>query len=121
MIDCSAVIEATSLATIVAFRGDCDVSSKRLIVSKLSSCSNAKQLIIDLSEVHYLDSVVLAALMDVVRKRRTRGQFSPIVVASSPFIRKIFTIAGMDLKLNIEETTLAATQRALHMQLGLLG
>ena len=100
----SADVRTTSLATIIAFRGDCDVHSKKLVAQRLSAGAEAENLIVDLSEVTYLDSVILGALMDVVRRRRDHHQEAPIVVAANAFIRKIFAIAGMDVKLDIQDT-----------------
>ena len=69
----------------------------------LDSCAGEDPLILDLSEVTYMDSTAVAALVSV-RKRAnlTRGRFA--VVCRSGDIERMLSYTGLDSAFDIAES-----------------
>ena len=65
-------------------------------------------LILDLSELDYIDSSGLAMLFDLERRLATRRQLLRIVVPPDASIRRALELGGLDAGVNIDASVEAA-------------
>jgi anti-anti-sigma factor len=77
---------------VVSFNGELDIWKEGEIDSRLSVPDGGVPIVIDLSEVRYLDSAFLSAL---VRLRRRLPDCSITVVVDAPSVRRIFELTEM--------------------------
>jgi len=83
-------------AVVVHAEGDLDVYTAPRLKEVLDEhVAGAKRLVLDLSEVHFIDSTALAVLVGALQQSQaTDGEFR--LVVSDPFLLKIFHITGFD-------------------------
>jgi anti-anti-sigma factor len=77
---------------VVSFNGELDIWKEGEIEAKLAVCDGASPILIDLSDVRYLDSAFLSAL---VRLRRRLPDCAMTLVVESPSVRRIFELTEM--------------------------
>ena len=101
-----------SHAVLVAGELDVDVAPR------LSACltelidSGAETVVVDLLEVTYMDSAGLAALVEAGKRfRRRDGEL--VLVADSPSMTKLLTIAGVGRLFRIETSLLTAVDHVV--------
>jgi anti-anti-sigma factor len=98
--------DRVALATLV---GEVDASNADQLGAQLRSISNrALGLIVDLSQVSYLDSYGLAILFDLNRRLRTRQQRLRVVVPQGVHLRQVLELVGFDALVGIDATVAAA-------------
>ena len=82
---------------IIELEGEVDVYTapqlKQQMISLLES--GAKELVVDLSKVDYLDSTALGVLIGGLKRMRERDG-NMVLVCPSPRIRRVFEITGLD-------------------------
>ena len=82
---------------VVSLEGDWDISRRdeleRLLQPAYDSPGN---LVIDMHSVIYADSTILAALIVLRNRRRTKGLPLPSLVIGSRQVRRLLSIAGLD-------------------------
>lgn len=98
---------------IIELEGEVDVYTapqlKQQMISLLES--GARDLVVDLTRVDYLDSTALGVLIGGLKRMRERdGNMS--LVCPSPRIRRVFEITGLDKIFEIFNTSEDATQTA---------
>ena len=92
------VLERSSGCDIVTPHGDLDVFSAarlRSVVFDPSSCSQPV-LVLDLSEIAFIDSTGLGVLVATRRWTRTRSADLVIVVKPSSVVARLLSLAGLD-------------------------
>lgn len=81
---------------IVRLEGDWDIYRRDELHDRVAALYDKPKAIVDLSGVHYIDST---ALSEFVRMRKTRkaAGFPPArFVVTSPNVRKLFAMTGLD-------------------------
>lgn len=82
---------------IIELEGEVDVYTapqlKQQMISLLES--GAKELIVDLTKVDYLDSTALGVLIGGLKRMRERDG-NMVLICPSPRIRRVFEITGLD-------------------------
>jgi len=96
---------------IIELEGEVDVYTapqlKQQMIGLLES--GARQMIVDLAKVEYLDSTALGVLIGgLKRMRETDGNM--VLVCPSPRIRRVFEITGLDKIFDIHNTVQEAQE-----------
>lgn len=96
---------------VIAWEGDIDFSHaaefKNAIVGALDD--GHEQLVIDLTAVTHVDSAALGVLVGAVKRLQGRGRVS--VVSSSPDLRRVLEVTGLDEVLALSATRAEAVAR----------
>ncbi len=92
-------------ASVVSVTGEVDVFSAPDLDSELSGLVEAgsPRLVVDLTEVSFLDSTGLGVLVKALKHAREAGGWLHLVITSDR-IRKIFEITGLDASIPIFDT-----------------
>lgn len=77
---------------VVTFNGELDIWKEGEVAARLSVPDGTVPILVDLSEVRYLDSAFLSAL---VRLRRRLPDCPITVMIESPSVRRIFELTEM--------------------------
>ena len=90
---------------IIELEGEVDVYTapqlKQQMINLLES--GAKELVVDLTKVDYLDSTALGVLIGGLKRMRERDG-NMVLVCPSPRIRRVFEITGLDKIFDIYNT-----------------
>ena len=87
---------ARSMRTRVVFTGEYDLALKQQLRDELDSLVDEPAVVLDFSDVSYIDSTCVAELMRNRDLRVTRGLRSPtILIKADNRIRRIFEILGL--------------------------
>lgn len=77
-------------------RGDFDIYSQSEFAAALGAADNHPYVVVDLTDVHYLDSTCLSVLIRM-RKRRKSLDFPPAHFAGmNPVLKRVFRITALD-------------------------
>lgn len=83
-------------AVVVHVGGDLDVyTAPRLKETLAEAVANGGRLVLDLSEVHFIDSTALGVLVDTLQQTQSTESELRLVV-DDPYLLKIFRITGFD-------------------------
>ena len=83
-------------AVVVHVGGDLDVyTAPRLRETLAEVVANGGRLVLDLSEVHFIDSTALGVLVSTQQQTQSTGSELRLVV-DDPYLLKIFRITGFD-------------------------
>jgi anti-anti-sigma factor len=77
---------------VVSFNGELDIWKETEVEARLAVLDGGAPITIDLSEVRYLDSAFLSAL---VRLRRRLPECPITLVVESPSVRRVFQLTEM--------------------------
>lgn len=86
---------------VVSFSGELDIWKEGDVEAKLAGADGTCPVVVDLSEVRYLDSAFLSAL---VRLRRRLPDCSITLVVDTPSVRRIFELTEMHRLFEIVRT-----------------
>jgi anti-anti-sigma factor len=86
---------------VVSFNGELDIWKESEVDARLSVPDGTIPIVIDLSEVRYLDSAFLSAL---VRLRRRLPDCPITLVVEAPSVRRIFELTEMNRLFQISQT-----------------
>lgn len=89
---------------IISFAGELSIANKEETERRLNAAMNAENLILDLSQVSYLDSVSLSIVAKSARLREHRSLPAPKLVVTSPNLKRIFSITALDKTFTIFES-----------------
>lgn len=91
--------------SVVSAKGEVDVFSAPELDSELDAliAAGGVRLVVDLSDVAFLDSTGLGVLVKALKHAREGGGWLHLVVTSDR-IRKIFEITGLDASIPIFDT-----------------
>ena len=88
-------------AHVVSFNGELDIWKERDVEARFSTVDGSAPIVVDLSDVRYLDSAFLSAL---VRLRRRLPTCSITLVVGTPSVRRILELTDMHRLFTIEGT-----------------
>jgi anti-anti-sigma factor len=95
-------VEEQATAVIVRVRDELDyLNSERLDTTIARLANGARNIVIDFTECRYIDSSVLSV---VVRARKSHGDALRLVIPPKSHIHRIFSIAGLEHTLRIQDT-----------------
>jgi anti-sigma B factor antagonist len=91
--------------SVVSARGEVDVFTAPDLDTELDAliAAGSSRLVVDLSDVAFLDSTGLGVLVKALKHAREAGGWLHLVVTSDR-IRKIFEITGLDASIPIFDT-----------------
>jgi anti-anti-sigma factor len=84
---------------VVSFNGELDIWKESEVEARLSVLDGGAPIVIDLTDVRYLDSAFLSAL---VRLRRRLPSSAITLVVEAPSVRRIFELTEMHRLFTIE-------------------
>jgi anti-sigma B factor antagonist len=92
--------------------GELDIATAPLLRAPLNAAIDAgvRRIIVDLLGLTFLDSVALAALLQIRRRLGHDGRMA-VVVAPDSYVRLIFEVAGMPQCVDVVETREQAVAR----------
>jgi len=93
---------------VIAFEGDVDLDSSPAARAVLLDCvKRGGDLLIDLSQVPYMDSSGVASLVETFQASKSKGQQMSLVAVNPPVLR-VLALARLDRVFPIFETVEAA-------------
>ena len=96
-------VEESAVGTIVHVRGEIDLGSASSLRARLMQLIGGHPIIVDCSEIHYLDMQGIRVLEECHRQAEQEGQ-RLVLVGSSPLVRKILAIVKLDQRLPVLHT-----------------
>lgn len=88
--------ETSEEAVVVHVGGDLDVyTAPRLRETLTKAMADGKRLVLDLSQVHFIDSTALGVLVSVLEQSQAAARDLRLVL-DDPYLLKIFHITGFD-------------------------
>ena len=97
-----------------AIDGDIDLASARELLTEVLSgvTSDARGLVLDMSNVRYLDSTGVSMLLDLHRSLDARRQRLCVVLPKTSHLWRLFEITGLPSILRIDPTLIDAKAAA---------
>jgi anti-sigma B factor antagonist len=80
----------------IALSGELDLSVKDSIVETLQPAKDADDVIVDLTEVPYIDSTALGCLVHVKNELIARGGGTVQLLGLQPNVRRVFALTKLD-------------------------
>jgi anti-sigma B factor antagonist len=106
------IVEERSPAgtVVLVLHGEADLHVAPAVRDRLFEAvgSGARGIVVDLSEVTFVDSMMLGALLGALKRMRGSGEFR--VVVSSREIRRLFEITLLDKVFSLDESREAALE-----------
>lgn len=104
-------VESRDGVTIVRPKGDVDLQRSPILRDQLKSVSEKKpgRLVVDLSDVSYMDSSGVATLVEAMQLAR-RGKYPLVLCCLQDRVKSIFEIARLDTVFQIAPDLDAAMQ-----------
>lgn len=81
---------------VVVFAGEYTLGSKNKLHRELNRLATKPRLVLDFSEVSYMDSTCIAELMRMEQRRAAAGFETAFVVMQSPVLIRIFSVVTLD-------------------------
>jgi anti-sigma B factor antagonist len=108
-------ITADGNVRVGVLEGDVDLSSARDLTGEIRSDvpADAAGLVLDLSQVRYLDSTGVSMLLDLHRSMVSRRQLFIVVLPRTSHLWRVFEITGLPSILRICESLAEAKEAAL--------
>jgi anti-anti-sigma factor len=99
---------------LLAVSGEIDIASAPRLISSLNEALGEcdSPVVVDLTEVGFMDSTGLALLLNAHRRLARRGQGFAVVSPGGP-VRRVFTVTDMADTLRVHPNREAAVQAAL--------
>ncbi len=85
---------STSGVAVAAFSGEIDFTARETFRTKLHALAEAETVIVDLSDVSYMDSTALAEILRLQRLRAGAARSAPRLVLGKK-IARLFEVAGL--------------------------
>jgi anti-anti-sigma factor len=106
--------ELTDDAFIVTVSGEADALAAPTLQRELDVLADdgARELIVDLLQVPFLDSTILGVLLRSARRMRADGG-DVVLVSDHPRVLRTFEISGLVSSFRFERTLIGAVDRAL--------
>ncbi len=83
---------------VMRVKGEIDLSTAPVLEARLGELEHADALVLDLSDVTFIDSTGLRVILAADTQRREREQTLPIVAPDGPVLR-LFQLTGVDVRL----------------------
>jgi len=95
-VNLSVSADVNDSSVVIRVEGDLDVyTAPRLKEALVEAAARGKRLVLDLSEVHFIDSTALGVLVGTLQQTQSTGCEFRLVV-EDPYLLKIFRITGFD-------------------------
>jgi anti-sigma B factor antagonist len=106
--------ESNGEVELLAVSGEIDIASAPRLITSLNEALGecALPVVVDLTDVGFMDSTGLALLLNAHRRLARRGQGFAVVCIDGP-VRRVFTITDMVETLRVRPNREAAVQAAL--------
>ena len=93
----------------LAVTGEFDIATVPELRERLDAAvdAGARRLVLDLSDISFMDSVAMAAILHTRTRMGEQGRID-VVVPESSYTRLVFEIAGLPRCLNLHESRAAA-------------
>ena len=95
---------------VVVFAGEYNVNSKARLHRELGRLTTKPRLVLDFSEVTYMDSTCIAELMRMEQRRVAAGFDRAFIAAQTPVLLRIFTVLSLDRVFRVVPSVEAAAQ-----------
>lgn len=99
----------TSRAALTIFAGAYDVTCKRQWSEELEGLCAEPNVIIDLSDVSYLDATCLTEILRMHQRRRENGFDRETIILGQPPVRRLFDLLKMEDVVRVVECLNDAT------------
>lgn len=113
------------LPVVMVFAGEYNANSKARLHRELGRLSTKPLLVLDLSEVTYMDSTCIAELMRMEQRRTAAGFERTTLVTQTPVLKRIFNILTIDRIFRVVPTLEAAAIKSdgeqLHVEYAFCG
>jgi anti-anti-sigma factor len=109
---------------VVVFAGEYNLGSKGKLHREMSRLAAKPRLVLDFSEVTYMDSTCIAELMRMEQRRSAAGFDPAFVVMQAPVLLRIFTVLTLDRVFRVVPTLVAAVgvdAEGLHVEYAFCG
>lgn len=109
---------------VVVFAGEYNLGSKGKLHRELSRLATKPRLVLDFSEVTYMDSTCIAELMRMEQRRSAAGFDAAHVVMQAPVLLRIFTVLTLDRVFRVVSTldqAIDADLEGLHVEYAFCG
>ncbi|HKE37635.1 MAG TPA: STAS domain-containing protein [Candidatus Baltobacteraceae bacterium] len=93
---------------VIVFAGEYNLGSKDKLHRELFRLANKPRLVLDFSEVTYMDSTSVAELLRMEHVRHVAGFEAAAVVMQAPVLMRIFNVLTLDRVFRITPTLLEA-------------
>ena len=99
-------------ATVIAVSGELDVATVPRLRAALTEAAEhgSSRLVVDLSEVSFVDSVSVGAILHAQKRLGLEGRMA-VVLAQNSYARVIFDVVGADAVLDVVQTRAQALAR----------
>jgi anti-anti-sigma factor len=94
--------------TVIVFSGEYDLARKEPLRKELETLNPQPNVILDFTEVAYLDSICVTELLRMHGLRAANGFETETVVVRNPSVRRLFDILGLNQVFRVVETIDAA-------------
>src|SRR5215469_9872474 len=81
---------------VAVFAGEYTLGSKDKLHRELSRLASKPRLVLDFSEVEYMDSTCIAELLRMEQRRSAAGFEAGYVVTQAPMLMRIFSVLTLD-------------------------
>lgn len=90
------VLQPRADAAVVLLRGEYDLANKELLHQTLTSLLETKQVVVvDLSDVRFIDSSTLGVLVRADRTARASGKHLRLQLGPEPIVKRVLEISGL--------------------------
>jgi anti-anti-sigma factor len=94
----SVVVEGDEASAVIRLAGEFDLYNVNELAEVVDGLANAHAVVVDLTEVTFIDSTVLGCL---VRLQRQSGKLA--IYGPPPDVRRAFAVSGLDRYFSITE------------------
>ncbi len=99
------VVQTNDTMTALAVEGECDLlTAPHLTEMAERVIAEGRDLIIDLSEVEFIDAATVGALLDADAAARARGRELVVQLTEATMVQRVLSITGADRRLTIAVT-----------------
>lgn len=86
---------------VMMFAHEYDISCKEQLRVDLEGLTNVQSVVLDFTDVTYLDSTVIGELIRLHNIRTSKGYGRETIVANNPHLEKLFNIVGLHKIVNL--------------------
>lgn len=92
------------MKSVVVFAGEYTLGSKEKLHRELGRLATKSRLVLDFSEVSYMDSTCVAELLRMEQQRSAAGFEAAYVVMQAPVLARIFSVLTIDRVFRVVRT-----------------
>jgi len=101
---------------IAAVSGEIDLSNAARLTGNITGAvtNEATALIVDLSDVTFMDSAGVRMLLELAKRLEWRDQALRLMVPADSLIRKVLTVSGVDGVVTVDDSVESARAHLAH-------